>query len=87
MAPSFMETMDSLRELIGEAIYVNSGFRCYSHNDSIPDSARQSYHTKGLALDIYCKVTSLRELGSLAEALGLNVIYYETFLHVDGRHL
>jgi uncharacterized protein YcbK (DUF882 family) len=86
LALEFLSVMDALRRLSGGPIHVTSGFRCYTHNSRI-SKATQSYHTKGLALDIYSSVMSVGDLVKLAESLGLNVIPHETFIHVDGRHL
>jgi uncharacterized protein YcbK (DUF882 family) len=34
-------------------IYITSGFRCKRHNETIPGAAKKSYHTIGIAADIY----------------------------------
>ena len=35
-------------------ITINSACRCQSHNDSLPNSAKNSQHIQGTALDLAC---------------------------------
>lgn len=86
MNPVFMEVLDKLREESGGPVHVNSGFRCNKHNKREGGSAR-SKHTLGLAADIYSNTASLDKLAEIAESLDLFVLRYDTFIHVDGRHL
>lgn len=44
--------LDPAREMLGEPIYVNSGYRCYELNKILLGS-KTSQHLKGQAADIY----------------------------------
>ena len=46
------EVLDPVREEIGHALRVSSGFRCKAVNDAISGSSRTSQHTKGEAADL-----------------------------------
>jgi uncharacterized protein YcbK (DUF882 family) len=85
MQLQFLSVMDALRKIVGP-LYVTSGFRCYTHNEII-GGASQSYHTKGLGLDVYSKSMTPEEIAVIARGLGLNVIVHDNFIHCDGRGL
>jgi uncharacterized protein YcbK (DUF882 family) len=84
MDRNFMDVINTLRWKVGP-IYVNSAFRCRTHNLDI-GGAVSSFHTLGLAMDIRAMVP-LDTLANEARALGLFVIEYDNFIHVDGRYL
>lgn len=86
MDRQFLAIADKLRELSGGPLFVNSGFRCRTHNTSIK-GAEKSRHMEGIALDLYSKVKTPSEIGDIAKALGLFVIVYDNFVHIDGRYL
>ena len=87
MSREFLSVADALRKLSGGPLYVTSGFRCYTHNNTIEGSAPESKHTKGIAMDLYSNRMSPEELGELARNLGLYVIVYHNRIHIDGRYL
>ena len=80
-----------LRDLLGESIKINSGYRSEAHNKAI-GGVKSSKHTKGLAADIrvkgletddlYLLIESLIKQGDMQEG-GLGV--YDTFVHYDIR--
>jgi len=49
--------LDPLREAYGKPIYISSGYRCPELNRAVK-GASNSYHTTGLAADIYVKGAS-----------------------------
>lgn len=80
-----------LRDLLGESIKINSGYRSEAHNKAV-GGVKTSKHTKGLAADIrvkdldtddlYLLIESLIKQGDMQEG-GLGV--YDTFVHYDIR--
>ena len=80
-----------LRDLLGESIKINSGYRSEAHNKAV-GGVKSSKHTKGLAADIrvkdletddlYLLIESLIKQGDMQEG-GLGV--YDTFVHYDIR--
>lgn len=77
-----------LKEKFGKVIpiYVNSGYRCQKHNDSISNSSRDSRHVLGWAADIRVDGLDPVLLGLYAAGVGLRVGYYKNFVHVDVDH-
>ena len=80
-----------LRDLLGESIKINSGWRSEAHNKAV-GGVKSSKHTKGLAADIRVKGLETDDLYLLIESLikdgdmkegGLGV--YDTFVHYDIR--
>ena len=80
-----------LRDLLGESIKINSGYRSEAHNKAV-GGVKTSKHTKGLAADIRVKDLDTDDLYLLIESLinegdmkegGLGV--YDTFVHYDIR--
>jgi uncharacterized protein YcbK (DUF882 family) len=87
MQLQFLSVMDALRKIVGP-LNVNSGFRCYTHNNSkAVGGSSQSYHTKGLALDVWSTTMTPKEIEVIARGLGLHTIVYDDFIHCDGRGL
>lgn len=80
--------LQQLRDLIGEPIIVNCGYRCRKHNREV-GGVPNSYHTKGMAADIRCDGLTPQELKKFAEAIPAfnqgGIGLYTTFVHVDVR--
>ena len=85
MYHSFVAKLDIARGIADTPFIINSGYRCYAHNDSIPGSSRTSSHLLGVAADIACTHDALRWI--IIEALkksGLKRIgVRKDFIHVD----
>ena len=90
------QVLDPLRERCSHPIYVNSGYRCPSHNRDVGGAA-QSQHLKGEAADIApagfrIQVPGFKsELDAMAAILVEQgrfdqLILYPTFLHVSYKH-
>lgn len=84
-------SLQVLRDILGESIYINSGYRSPSHNKSI-GGVKGSQHTLGKAGDLRVKgmrpnelhavISNLIKEGKMLEGgLGL----YSTFVHYDIR--
>lgn len=83
--------LQALRNALGKAVTIISGFRSGAYNDSI-GSKRTSQHIKGFAADIRVAGVSPTEVASLIEGLikdgdmdqgGVGV--YNSFTHYDCR--
>ena len=59
MNPLLIEMLQKLRDLVDEAIIINSGYRTYKHNIKVRGSVKSS-HMAGLAVDIHCVNSSSR---------------------------
>lgn len=83
------QNLQYLRDMIGEPIYINSGYRSIKHNVDV-GGEKNSYHTKGMAADIHVKGLKPKELALIIEQAinngkikqgGLGI--YPTFVHYD----
>ena len=83
-----IDALQKLRDLIGEAIFVSSGYRCPKWNKAVGGS-KGSMHMKGLAADIWCENLTPEELKKFAEEIpefangGIGI--YDWGIHVDVR--
>jgi uncharacterized protein YcbK (DUF882 family) len=83
-----MRKVQAMRTLMAIPFTVNSFYRCREHNDSLPNSSKDSQHVLGNAIDISCKSWSgaqRREFERLALFFGLSIGHYPTFYHLDLR--
>lgn len=81
-----VQKLQAMRNHFNVPININSGYRTKKHNASV-GGASNSYHTKGMAADIYFggKV-SLLEAAKIAELLSFGGIgLYGSYIHVDTR--
>lgn len=83
---------DVLRDKLGFPLKVNSGFRCFKHNEKI-GGATNSYHKKGLAVDLTAGSKQRIELlwmqarkDPVIQARG-GLILYPWGIHIDIRGL
>ena len=87
MDPKLIFLMEKLRIILGQPIYITSGYRCPAHNKAVGGAA-SSYHMKGMAADITVPKLSPFDVARAAEVLGFGGIgTYTTgqnyFTHVD----
>ena len=81
--------LQKIRTHFAEPVIITSAYRCDKHNKAV-GGASGSYHTKGMAADIYIKNISPAELAEYAESIGiLGIGLYEgtdgNFVHIDTR--
>ena len=78
-----------IRDYLGVAVRVNSGYRCETHNKNV-GGVKNSKHVLGKACDLSCELGSakmfqavkeLREQGKLKDLD--YCIKYKTFIHID----
>lgn len=85
-----VDHLQTIRDHFGKAITVTSAYRCPTHNSTV-SRAKNSYHTKGQAVDFSVSGVKPREVAKYAESLGIKGIgLYETnsdghFVHIDTR--
>jgi uncharacterized protein YcbK (DUF882 family) len=91
IAQSVLISLDKLRALCDFPININSSYRTPEYNATLPNSAKNSYHVKGLALDITGRGRKLTKQEKTkiiyyAGMLGFTGIgVYNNFIHLDRR--
>nr|DAH76524.1 MAG TPA: peptidase [Microviridae sp.] len=81
------DLLENIREHFGKPVYINSGFRTESWNDTI-GGQKYSRHLAGEAADIWIKDVKPKEIAIYADSvLGIRggIICYTNFVHVDVR--
>lgn len=84
---TLLKVLDTLRDKIGEPIYINSGYRTPEHNKAVGGSTL-SYHMYGMAADIRADRHTPKQLYTILDEMlkGWGGIEeHETFVHVDVR--
>ena len=87
--PALIAALQELREKVGAAMKISSGFRCVTHNACV-GGAEGSQHTLGMAADVLCPAgwTSER-LAKAAETVEVfckgGIGIYPGRIHVDVR--
>jgi uncharacterized protein YcbK (DUF882 family) len=78
--------LESIREKLGEPIFLTSAYRCEVHNKKCGGKPK-SQHLLGKAADIHIKSKSPKQLAAFLEKNfkigGMGI--YPTFVHVDVR--
>lgn len=79
-----VEMLQRVRDQVGFPMHVNSGVRCFSHNEAI-GGVPHSAHLRGEASDIGCMDSERRyKLINAALDVGFNRIgVAKTYLHLD----
>lgn len=90
MNAALVEVLDRLRDRLGEALVVSSGYRCQVHNSRTIGAAPNSYHTRGMAADVYIhsdRYTTYQIAEMALECGADTAVAYprEGFVHVDMR--
>ena len=82
--------LDSIRETLGEAVYVNCAYRCPEHNAEV-GGVPNSQHIQGVAADITAETASVETVAQIAEKVlevleiagGVGRYPSQNFVHVD----
>ena len=77
-----LQKLDELRDELGSAIIIHSGYRCEAHNKSV-GGKKNSMHLSGSAADISGKDVTISKLYPLCETKFQRIGVAQTFLHVD----
>ena len=87
--PKLVEKLDDLRKKFKHPIFISSGYRCPEYNKYI-GGVKNSYHTKGLAVDIAIYGKPAYELLKYVYEIGFDGIginqkgpYNKRFIHLD----
>lgn len=82
---TFMQKLDNAREIAGVPFKITSGYRCQSHNATLPNSKSTSSHIKGVACDIHVKgsVERFAIVNGLIKAGFTRIGIGRDFIHVD----
>lgn len=80
-----LNKLQAIRTHFNRPVKINSAYRTPSYNKSV-GGAKNSYHMKGRAFDIFISGVDLDEICRFAESIGIKgIIRYNTFVHVDSR--
>lgn len=84
MERGIVEIVDDVREIVGEPLTINSGYRTAAHNRKVggkPTSA----HLHGWAVDIACATSDLRFkiVAAAVELVVPRIGIAPTFVHLD----
>ena len=80
-----LDKLELLRQSVGRALRVNSGYRCRIHNTIVGGSAYSQH--KNLAVDLSIHGQDPRKLYDEAVALGfLGIGLGDSFIHLDMRN-
>jgi zinc D-Ala-D-Ala carboxypeptidase len=85
---SLIDALDALREQLGFAMPITSGYRCQAHNQKVSGTGPNGPHTTGLAADIGVsrdKAVALLEVALKMHftGIGLNQTGEGRFVHLD----
>lgn len=86
---ALIDLCNKIREELGMAIVINSGYRSEEHNEAV-GGAKSSYHVQGKAADLSprpYRIANVKKLHEICDRLNPNggVGFYNTFCHVDVR--
>jgi uncharacterized protein YcbK (DUF882 family) len=89
--PKLLRAYEKFRKAVGKPLKINSGFRCFIHNQRI-GGAPLSHHTAGDALDIdystFKNLFEASEVVKMLRAAGFTFIKHypeQDFFHADVR--
>lgn len=78
--------LQKIRDHFGKPMYIDSGYRCPTHNARVPGAASKSKHMDGIAADIVISGVDPLEIARYAESIGVKGIgHYDDFVHIDTR--
>lgn len=81
------KALEKVRSDLGSPIFISSGRRCQSHNDSLPDSVPNSQHVIGVAADISVNDVLPTVLAMIAYSVGFRSIGIGSdYIHLDMRN-
>ena len=86
ISPVVLDFCQAFRNMHGEGVSINSGYRCPDHNNSVSSTGMDGPHTTGLAVDISTNTQTQYKLIRFAmnynpQAMGIGVA--KTFTHID----
>lgn len=82
-AEKLVRIADKIREKAGKPAHVSSGVRCIAHNAELPNSATNSRHLNGWAMDFCVDGMTATQLDALVGAQSGVAYHYK----IDGRYV
>ena len=82
--PEMMDIMQSIRNGMGQPVFISSGFRCVKHPVE-QEKDKPGEHTFGLAVDIICHGVRALQIIELAQELGVKRIGVHQKGNPNGR--
>lgn len=88
MDPTFMDKLQSLRDLYGKPMIITSGYRSPAYNAKVSETGTAGPHTTGKACDIAVASTDAYLLAQLAfkmnfMGIGMSQKGPKRFIHLD----
>ena len=78
--------LQKVRDKFQKPVYIQSGYRCPTHNAKVENAASKSRHMDGMAADIVVEGVDPLEVARFAESIGVKGIgHYDDFVHIDTR--
>ncbi len=77
--------LEKIREAVKRPVNLTCAYRCPVHNAAV-GGVPNSYHTQGMAADIYVEGMGVEELAHIAEKCGAGGVgryFAKCFVHVD----
>jgi len=79
--------LEQLRTDIGKPLYISCGFRCRKHNAETKNAVRESWHSQGMAADIFVRGMDSDAVAARAEYVTAfrhgGIGLYTSFVHLD----
>ena len=82
---ALVKLADRVRAHFDAPATVSSGVRCQAHNDELPNSAPNSYHIRGKAMDFCIQGVPGTKLLAYVRQLPVHYAYQidDSFVHMD----
>lgn len=81
-----VEYLQQIRDKFQKPVYIQSGYRCVTHNAKVANAASKSKHMDGMAADIVVDGVEPLVVAQFAESIGvLGIGLYDDFVHIDTR--
>lgn len=82
--PRLVDIVQKIRKHFNKPVYINSGYRCPTHNKAISGSPK-SQHMEGKAADIKVSGVSPDRVADYCESFVDGLGRYSSFTHIDTR--
>lgn len=92
MDDDFMVELQMLRDIVGFALSINSGYRCPAHNDKVSSTGLDGPHTTGKTVDLGVDRQKAHKVLQTAFSMGFKGVGVAQkgsgrFIHLDNARL